>query len=218
MEIFWQFIDIVLHLDVHLSELVQNYGLWIYAILFIIIFSETGLVIFPFLPGDSLLFVAGALAALGEGGMNILTLILVIFIAAFLGNLVNFEIGKSLGQHLLNSEKLKNSRFFNYQALEKTQQFYAKHGGKTIIISRFLPLFRTFAPFVAGIGKMQNFQFMLYNAVGAILWVVGLCSLGYFFGNMEIVKKNLSMVIIVIILISLLPILIAWIKSKFATK
>lgn len=214
MEIFLQFLDIVLHLDVHLTELVNTYGLWIYAILFIIIFSETGLVIFPFLPGDSLLFVAGALAALGQGGMNIFTLILVIFAAAFIGNLVNFEIGKLLGERLLKSEKLKNSKFFNYQALEKTQHFYEKHGGKTIIISRFLPLFRTFAPFVAGIGKMHNFQFMLYNAVGAGLWVIGLCGLGYFFGNIDFVKKNLSLVIIGIIIVSLLPIVFAWLKSK----
>lgn len=214
MEIFLQFLDIVLHLDVHLTELVNAYGLWIYAILFIIIFSETGLVIFPFLPGDSLLFVAGALAALGQGGMNIFTLILVIFAAAFIGNLVNFEIGKLLGERLLKSEKLKNSKFFNYQALEKTQHFYEKHGGKTIIISRFLPLFRTFAPFVAGIGKMHNFQFMLYNAVGAALWVIGLCGLGYFFGNIDFVKKNLSLVIIGIIIVSLLPIVFAWLKSK----
>ena len=215
MDLFLQFLDIVLHLDVHLTELVNTYGLWIYAILFIIIFSETGLVIFPFLPGDSLLFVAGALAALGQGGMDIFTLILVLFIAAFIGNLVNFEIGKSLGNRLLNSEKIKNSKIFNYQALEKTQQFYEKHGGKTIIISRFLPLFRTFAPFVAGIGKMNNLQFILYNSIGAILWVVGLCGFGYFFGNIDFVKKNLSFVIIGIILISLLPIMFAWIKSKF---
>lgn len=214
MDIFWQFLDIVLHLDIHLTQLVNTYGLWIYAILFIIIFSETGLVIFPFLPGDSLLFVAGALAALGQGGMDIFTLILTLFVAAFLGNLTNFEIGKLLGMRLLNSEKLKNSKIFNYQALEKTQQFYQKHGGKTVIISRFLPLFRTFAPFVAGIGRMNNLQFMLYNALGAILWVVGLCSLGYFFGNIEFVKKNLSLVIIAIIVISLLPIVLTWIKSK----
>jgi membrane-associated protein len=147
MELLTQFIDIVLHLDKHLAILVQQYGLWIYGILFFIIFAETGFVIFPFLPGDSLLFVAGALAAIGEGGMNIWTLIGVLLAAAVLGNMVNYQIGRLLGPKVFHWE---NSRFFNKAALEKTHAFYEKHGGKTLVISRFLPLFRTFAPFVAG--------------------------------------------------------------------
>ena len=151
MEFLTQFIDIVLHLDKHLAVMVLEYGLWIYGILFFIVFAETGFVVTPFLPGDSLLFVAGALAAIGEGGMDIFTLMGVLIAAAVLGNTVNYQIGRYLGPKVFQWE---NSRFFNRDALIKTHAFYEKHGGKTLIISRFLPLFRTFAPFVAGIGSM----------------------------------------------------------------
>lgn len=211
MEILAQFIDIVLHLDKHLAVLVQQYGLWIYAILFLIIFSETGLVVFPFLPGDSLLFVAGALAALGEGGMDIGTLIAVLLVAAVLGNMVNYQVGRYLGPRVFQWE---GSRLFNKAALLKTQAFYEQHGGKTLVISRFLPLLRTFAPFVAGIGAMSYSRFTLFNLVGAGSWVISLTLLGYWFGNMPWIKQNLSAVIIGIIVISLLPVAIGYLKHR----
>ena len=208
-----QFFDIVLHLDKHLAVLVQQYGLWIYGILFVIIFSETGFVVTPFLPGDSLLFVAGALAAIGEGGMDIVVLMGVLSLAAILGNTVNYHVGRYLGPKVFHWE---NSRFFNRDALVKTHAFYEKHGGKTLIISRFLPLFRTFAPFVAGIGAMSYAKFTLFNLIGAIGWVVSLCLAGYWLGNLPWVKTNLSLIIIGIIISSLIPIGIGYLKSKAA--
>ena len=211
MEILAQFIDIVLHLDKHLAILVQQYGLWIYGILFVIIFSETGFVVTPFLPGDSLLFVAGALAAIGEGGMDIVVLMGVLSLAAILGNTVNYHVGRYLGPKVFHWE---NSRFFNRDALVKTHAFYEKHGGKTLIISRFLPLFRTFAPFVAGIGAMSYAKFTLFNLIGAIGWVVSLCLAGYWLGNMPWVKANLSVIIVGIIIFSLVPIGIGYLKSR----
>ena len=213
MEILMQFFDIVLHLDKHLALLVQQYGLWIYGILFVIIFSETGFVVTPFLPGDSLLFVAGALAAIGEGGMDIVVLMGVLSVAAILGNTVNYHVGRYLGPKVFHWE---NSRFFNRDALVKTHAFYEKHGGKTLIISRFLPLFRTFAPFVAGIGAMSYAKFTLFNLIGAIGWVVSLCLAGYWLGNLPWVKTNLSLIIIGIIISSLIPIGIGYLKSKAA--
>ncbi|MBL0352633.1 MAG: DedA family protein [Candidatus Dechloromonas phosphoritropha] len=213
MEILTQFIDIVLHLDKHLALLVQQYGLWIYGILFVIIFSETGFVVTPFLPGDSLLFVAGALAALGEGGMDIFVLMGVLSSAAILGNTVNYHVGRYLGPKVFHWE---NSRFFNRDALVKTHAFYEKHGGKTLIISRFLPLFRTFAPFVAGIGAMSYTKFTIFNLIGAIAWVVSLCLAGYWLGNLPWVKTNLSLIIIGIIVLSLIPIGIGYLKNKDA--
>ncbi|MGA9394131.1 MAG: DedA family protein, partial [Azonexus sp.] len=207
MEYLTQFIDIVLHLDKHLALLVQQYGLWIYGILFVIIFSETGFVVTPFLPGDSLLFVAGALAALGEGGMDIFMLITVLTVAAILGNTVNYHIGRYLGPKVFHWE---NSRFFNRAALLKTHAFYEVHGGKTLVISRFLPLFRTFAPFVAGIGAMSYAKFALFNVVGAVAWVASLCLAGYWLGNMPWVKANLSIIIVGIIVVSLVPVAIGW--------
>ena len=205
--------DIVLHLDKHLALLVQQYGLWIYGILFFIIFAETGFVVFPFLPGDSLLFVAGALAAIGQGGMDIRTLIGVLLAAAVLGNTVNYHIGRYLGPKVFHWE---NSRFFNRAALEKTHAFYKRHGGKTLVISRFLPLFRTFAPFVAGIGAMSYAKFTIFNLVGATAWVVSLCLGGYWLGNLPWVKQNLSLLIVGIIVISLLPVAIGWLRHRSA--
>ena len=205
MELLAYFIDIVLHLDKHLAVMVQQYGVWIYAILFAIIFSETGFVVTPFLPGDSLLFVAGALAALG--GMDIMILIAVLLAAAAFGNTVNYQIGRYLGPKVFQWE---NSRFFNKAALLKTHAFYEKHGGKTLVISRFLPLFRTFAPFVAGIGAMTWARFTFFNLIGAFGWVVSLTLAGYFFGNLPWVQKNLSAVILGIIAISLIPVVIGW--------
>ena len=205
MELLAYFIDIVLHLDKHLAVMVQQYGVWIYAILFAIIFSETGFVVTPFLPGDSLLFVAGALAALG--GMDIMILIAVLLAAAALGNTLNYQIGRYLGPKVFQWE---NSRFFNKAALMKTHLFYETHGGKTLVISRFLPLFRTFAPFVAGIGAMTWARFTFFNLIGAFAWVVSLTLAGYFFGNLPWVQKNLSAVIIGIIAISMIPVVIGW--------
>ena len=211
MEILAQFIDIVLHLDKHLAFLVQQYGLWIYGILFVIIFSETGFVVTPFLPGESLLFVAGALAAIGEGGMDIFVLMGVLLVAAILGNTVNYQIGRFLGPKVFHWE---NSRFFNRDALVKTHAFYEKHGGKTLVISRFLPLFRTFAPFVAGIGSMSYARFTLFNVIGAVAWVVSLTLAGYWFGNMPWIKQNLTLVIVGIIVLSLLPLVIGALKAR----
>ena len=213
MDLLAQFIDIVLHLDKHLVVMVQQYGLWIYGILFFIIFAETGFVVTPFLPGDSLLFVAGALAAIGEGGMDILTLIGVLAAAAVLGNTVNYQIGRFLGPKVFQWE---NSRFFNKDALVKTHAFYEKHGGKTLVLSRFLPLFRTFAPFVAGIGSMSLVRFMMFNLIGALAWVVSLCLAGYWLGNMPWVKANLLVIIVGIVAFSLVPIGIGYVKSKAA--
>ena len=213
MEFLAQFMDIVLHLDKHLAVLVQQYGLWIYGILFVIIFSETGFVVTPFLPGDSLLFVAGALAAIGEGGMDIFVLMGVLTTAAVLGNTVNYHIGRYLGPKVFHWE---NSRFFNRDALVKTHAFYEKHGGKTLVISRFLPLFRTFAPFVAGIGAMSYAKFQFFNCLGAAAWIVSLCLAGYWLGNLAWVKANLTLIIVGIIVFSLVPIGIGYVKSKGA--
>ena len=213
MEYLSQFIDIVLHLDKHLAILVQQYGLWIYGILFFIVFAETGFVVTPFLPGDSLLFVAGALAALGEGGMDVFVLMGVLSAAAILRNMVNYQIGRFLGPKVFHWE---SSRFFNKNALIKTHEFYEKHGGKTLVLSRFLPLFRTFAPFVAGIGAMSYAKFTFFNLVGAISWVVSLCLAGYWLGNIPWVKQNLSLIIIGIVVSSLIPIGIGYLKTREA--
>ena len=205
MELLTHLIDIVLHLDVYLATLVGQYGLWIYAILFAIIFAETGLVVTPFLPGDSLLFVAGALAAVGD--MDIGVLVLTLSAAAVLGNSANYAIGRYLGPRVF---QWPDSRFFNRRALEKTQAFYQRHGGKTIVISRFLPLFRTFAPFVAGIGAMPWWRFTMFNLAGGVGWASSLTLVGYWFGNVPFIKNNLMQVIIVIVFISLIPAAIGW--------
>ncbi len=211
MDYLTGFIDIILHLDKHLAVLLQLYGQWVYAILFFIIFSETGFVVTPFLPGDSLLFVAGALAALG--GMDILLLLLVLTGAAILGNTVNYHIGRFLGPRVFHWEQ---SRFFNRAALEKTHAFYERHGGKTLVLSRFLPLFRTFAPFVAGIGRMDYARFQFFNVIGAVAWVLSLTLAGYWFGNLPWVQKNLTLVIVAIIVVSLLPVVYGWLQQRRA--
>jgi membrane-associated protein len=203
MEYLAAFIDLALHLDKHLALLVQQYGPWIYAILFAIIFSETGFVVTPFLPGDSLRFVGGALAALG--GMDIAILIAVLTSAAVLGNMLNYQIGRFFGPKVFHWE---SSRFFNKVALEKTHAFYEKHGGKTLIVSRFLPLFRTFAPFVAGIAAMTYARFTLFNLIGGIGWVSSLTLLGYWFGNRLWIQQNLTLVILAIIGLSFIPLLV----------
>lgn len=213
MELLTQFIDLFLHLDKHLTVVTANYGAWVYLILFLIVFCETGLVVMPLLPGDSLLFAAGALASLGE--LNVWTLCVSLTIAAIIGDTVNYHIGKMVGPKIFSK---KDSRFFKKKHLEKTQAFYEKHGGKTIIIARFMPIIRTFAPFVAGIGTMSYSRFIQYNVIGALLWVFGFVFLGYGFGQHEFVKKNFSVVILVIIFLSILPGIIEIIKAKRESK
>ena len=211
MEFFSFIIDFILHIDQHLTELAAQYGVWIYGILFLIIFCETGLVVMPLLPGDSLLFAAGSIAAIGE--MNIHLMVVLLIIAAILGDAVNFMIGKFFGEKLFANP---NSKIFKQSHLQKTQQFYAKHGGKTIILARFIPIVRTFAPFVAGMGHMTYHHFLAYHVIGGVLWVTIFSYLGYFFGNMDIVKDNLSLVLVAIIVLSILPAIIEIIRHKRA--
>jgi membrane-associated protein len=209
LELFSTFLEFVLHLDTHLVSLTQSYGAWIYGILFLIIFAETGLVVTPFLPGDSLLFVAGAVAAIGAMDIHVLALLLIA--AAFLGNFVNFRIGKFIGPKIFSRS---GSWFFKREYLERTHAFFERHGGKTIVISRFLPILRTYAPFVAGLGQMPTTRFAAFNLVGALSWVGLLLYAGYFFGNIPFVKKNLSLVIIAIIVLSLLPGIVAYLRGR----
>ena len=209
MEFFSFIIDFILHIDQHLTELAAQYGVWIYGILFLIIFCETGLVVMPLLPGDSLLFAAGSIAAIGK--MNIHLMVVLLIIAAILGDAVNFMVGKYFGEKLFSNP---NSKIFKQSHLQKTQQFYAKHGGKTIILARFIPIVRTFAPFVAGMGHMSYHHFLAYNVIGGVLWVTIFSYLGYFFGNMDIVKDNLSLVLVAIIVLSILPAIIEIIRHK----
>lgn len=209
MDFLAQFADVVLHLDVHLAALVQQYGIWIYAILFLIVFGETGFVVLPFLPGDSLLFVAGALAAVG--GMDLGVLMLSLTLAAVLGNTVNYTIGRFFGKQV---EARGHIPFFNKEAIAKTHAFYEEHGGKAVVLSRFIPLFRTFVPFVAGMGDMGYARFTLFNVVGAVAWVVSLCVAGYLFGNVPFIKNNLSAFVIGIVIVSVLPAVIGWIKHR----
>lgn len=211
MEVIQFLFDFIIHIDVHLAELVAQYGTWIYAILFLIIFCETGLVVTPFLPGDSLLFVAGALAALGDNHINVHLMVLLLIGAAILGDLSNYLIGKYFGERLFSNP---DSKIFKQSYLEKTHHFYEKHGGKTIILARFVPIVRTFAPFVAGMGKMCYKRFGLFNITGAILWVSLFMYAGYFFGGLEIVQRNLKLLIVLIIFISILPGIIEVWKNK----
>ena len=206
-------IDFILHIDQHLTALSAQYGMWIYAILFLIIFCETGLVATPFLPGDSLLFAAGGIAAVG--GMNIHIMVLILLIAAILGDAVNFMIGKYFGAKLFSNP---DSKIFRRAYLEKTHAFYEKHGGKTIIIARFVPIVRTFAPFVAGMGDMHYGRFIRYNIIGAMAWVLLFSYLGYFFANIPLVKNNLGLVLGAIIVISILPAVLEIVRAKYAAK
>jgi len=216
MELIAQFIDIVLHLDKHLAALLADYGTWVYAILFLIIFFETGLVVTPFLPGDSLLFVAGALAATSgaSGGLEIEILIAVLLAAAILGDNTNYWIGHYFGPRVFRWEQ---SRFFNRAAFDKTHAYFESHGGKTIIIARFLPLARTFAPFVAGVARMTYSRYFLLDFAGGCLWICSLTLAGYWFGNLPFIKNNLSLVIVAIIALSLLPVAIGYIKHRRET-
>ena len=206
-------IDFILHIDQHLIELTQTYGLWIYAILFLIVFCETGLVVTPFLPGDSLLFAAGAVAALG--GMNVHIAAALLLAAAVIGDAVNFAIGKYFGKKLFAKP---DSRVFKREYLDKTHAFYEKYGGKTIILARFVPIVRTFAPFVAGMGNMHYGRFIRYNIIGALMWVGLLTYAGYFFGELPVVKNNFGLVVIGIIVVSVLPMVVEIAKAKWGKK
>ncbi|MFS0824930.1 DedA family protein [Pseudomonas phoenicis] len=203
-------LDLILHLDYYLDVLVSNYGPWIYAILFAVIFCETGLVVMPFLPGDSLLFIAGAVAA--GGGMDPVLLAGLLTIAAILGDSTNYVIGRTAGERLFRNP---SSRIFRRDYLQKTHEFYARHGGKTVTLARFLPILRTFAPFVAGIAHMQYVRFLAFSVAGSVLWVGSLVTLGYFFGNVPFIKQHLSLMVVGIILLSLIPMILGLLRSRF---
>lgn len=211
MEWLASFTDLVLHLDKHLLFFVQQYGNWVYALLFAIIFVETGVVIAPFLPGDSLLFVAGALCV--TEGMSLPVLIVLLIVAAILGDAVNYSVGRWFGVALMT-----RTRLISPEKLQYTQHFFEKHGPKTIVIARFLPIVRTMAPFVAGFSGMQAKRFLTYNVTGGVLWVVSLTVAGYLFGNIPLIKNNLTAVILVIIFLSILPGIIAYLKARAASK
>lgn len=212
MELLTGFVDVVLHLDRHMQWLVANYGAWIYLILFAIVFCETGLVVMPFLPGDSMLFVAGTLAAAGD--MYIHGLFALLATASFLGDNTNYWIGRYIGPHAFKRE---GSRLLNPAHLERTQRFYDRHGAKTIFFARFIPIIRTFAPFVAGIGRMRYGRFLFYSFSGSIAWVGSLSYAGYYFGNMPAVKENLSLVILGIVLLSISPGIVEYLRHRGKT-
>ena len=208
MEIILKFVDLFLHLDEYLGEIIRNYGLWTYLILFIIIFMETGLVVTPFLPGDSLLFAAGAFAGLGD--LNPIILFILLSLAAVIGDTVNYWIGHFIGPKAFSGD----IRFLKKEYLDRTHAFYDRHGGKTIVLARFIPIIRTFAPFVAGIGAMTYAHFIAYNILGGVLWVALFTFLGYFFGNLQVVQENFSLVILAIILISILPAVVEYLRER----
>lgn len=204
-------LDFILHIDQHLIALTAQYGIWIYAILFLIVFCETGLVVTPFLPGDSLLFAAGAVASASAGTLNVHIIVAVLLAAAILGDASNFEIGKHFGEKLFSRP---DSKIFKPEYLAKTHAFYEKYGGKTIILARFVPIVRTFAPFVAGMGKMHYGHFLRYNIIGALAWVVSLTYLGYAFGNVPLVKNNFGVLVIGIVLVSVIPMAVELIRAQ----
>ena len=209
MELLTLLLDFILHIDRHLAALVADYGAWIYVILFLIVFCETGLVVMPFLPGDSLLFVAGALAALG--GVHIHLLVGLLIVAANLGDTLNYHRGKDLGHRLVARP---DSRWFHHEWLDRTHAFYDRHGGKTVVIARFVPIVRTFAPFVAGMGSMAYGRFLRYNVLGGIAWVTSFAYAGYWFGNVPVVKQNLSLLIVAIVGVSMLPGVVGYLRHR----
>jgi membrane-associated protein len=211
MELIAQLVDVFLHLDRYLGMFLHDYGLWVYALLFAIIFAETGFVVTPFLPGDSLLFVAGTLAAAG-GGLDVQWLIPLLIAASFGGDNTNYWIGHHLGPRVFRHD---GSRLLNHQYLDRTRAFYDRHGGKTILLARFLPILRTFAPFVAGIGRMPYARFLAFSFTGSVLWIGLFVLAGYFFGHLPVVRKNLTLVMLGIIVISILPGTIAWLRHRF---
>jgi membrane-associated protein len=215
LELGRRVVDFVLHVDRHLAEIVSNCGAWTYGILFLIIFAETGLVVMPLLPGDSLLFAAGAICALPESGLNVHLLALLLWAAAFLGDTVNYWIGRRLGPAVFRRE---DSIWLRRRHLERAHEFFEKYGGRAVILARFVPIVRTFVPFVAGVGAMTYRRFLVYNAVGGLFWIYGFLYLGYFFGNLPVVKKNFGLVILAIIVLSIVPMVVefgrAWLKRR----
>ena len=209
MELITTFIDFFIHLDEHLKVIIENYSTWTYLILFLVIFSETGFVVTPFLPGDSLLFAAGTFAAIGS--LNPWLLFLLLTTAAILGDTINYSIGHFIGPRVFTQD----IRFLKREYLDRTHEFYEKHGGKTIILARFIPIIRTFAPFVAGVGIMTYSKFIIYNVIGGIIWVGGFTFLGYRFGNIPAVKDNFTLVIMAIIILSILPPIIEYLRERF---
>lgn len=213
MEFISRLIDLFLHLDKHLNDVISQYGGWTYLILFLIVFCETGLVVTPILPGDSLLFAAGTFAALGS--LNVLWVFVLLSIAAIAGDTINYWVGYWIGPKIFHRD---NVRFLNKKHLDRTHAFYEKYGGKTIVLARFVPIVRTFAPFVAGIGRMSYWQFITYNVVGGVAWVAICVFSGYYFGNLEIVRKNFSLVILAILIISVLPMVVEYVRQRVAGK
>jgi len=211
MDLLSGFVDLILHLDQHLRELVQTYGAWVYAVLFLIVFLETGVVVTPFLPGDSLLFVAGTIAAAGE--LDIHGLVLLLIAAAVAGDSLNYAIGRYLGPRVF---RFDDSRFFKRAYVDRTHAFFERHGGKAIIIARFVPIVRTYAPFVAGIGAMRYRRFLMFNVTGAVLWVALLAYAGFFFGNLPLVRNNLTAVVLGIILLSVMPGIVEFWRARRA--
>ena len=204
------FIDVVLHLDVYLATWSATLGAWLYVVLFVIVFCETGLVVTPFLPGDSLLFAVGAIAALPGSPLHVAWTILFLIGAAILGDAVNYAVGYRVGARIV----ARRPRWFNMKYLERTERFYARHGGKTIVLARFVPIVRTFAPFVAGLARMGYRRFATYNVVGAVVWVSGFILLGFSFGNLPIVKRNFQLVVLGIIILSVMPIVVEWVRAR----
>lgn len=214
MELIQSLIDFILHIDKHLAEITAEYKTWTYLILFLIIFAETGLVVTPFLPGDSLLFAIAALIANGDTGLNIYLLGVLLIGAAIIGNTVNYYLGSYLGVRVFK----ENNKILKLEYYHQTKSFFDKHGGKAVIFSRFLPIIRTIAPFVAGVGKMNVARYTLYNVAGGVAWVVSFLVLGYLFGNLPVVKKNFTLVVFAIILLSVLPAFVAGLKSRISRK
>ena len=213
MELIGTLIEFVLHLDQHLNVIIQTYGVWTHLLLFLVIFCETGLVVTPILPGDSLLFAAGTFAALGS--LNIGWLFVLLSVAAVAGDTVNYWIGHFVGPKVFHKE---NTRFLNKEYLDRTHRFYEKHGGKTIVIARFIPIIRTFAPFVAGIGRMTYWHFISYNVIGGLAWIAIFTFGGYFFGNIPFVKRNFTLVILAIIFISLVPVMFEFLSHRLRSR
>ena len=206
MDTLLQFVNLVLHIDKFLGDFIHVYGAWVYAVLFLIVFCETGLVVLPFLPGDSLLFIGGAFCASGE--MNLGLLIVLLLVAAVAGNTVNYMIGRAIGPRVFNSHIPFLERFLDRAALQKTHNFYEKHGGKTIVLARFIPVVRTFAPFVAGASEMTVSRFQLFNILGALFWVLLLVLLGYFFGNIPFIRQYLNVIVLVVIVAAVVPVVL----------
>lgn len=209
MSVIGTLINVIVHLDKYLNVILQNYGMWTYALIFLIVFCETGLVVTPFLPGDSILFATGALASIGS--LKIFLLFMVFYLSAVIGDTVNYHIGQKIGSNILDKEDVK---YINKEYLKKAHSFYEKHGSMTIVVGRFIPIIRTFVPFVAGIGEMSYSKFIIYNMLGGFLWVALFLGVGYFFGELPFIKQHFSYILIAIIIISIIPGIIAFIKEK----